>query len=285
MERYIAGIRGGVAGRNKGVLNEEQREAKAKEVERFTKYSLGDLANKQLTTLKHVTVKRWREQLQQGRSPSSVNRIMTILRAGLNNALENRMVTNDMAWSLALKSIENVGSRRERYVTKDERRTLIENLREDFKPYVTLLCLLPLRPGDPERMLVKHYDPRSGTLTIPAGKTTIRRVSLSPQAEEVIRTACKGKLPGAYIFTQKNNNKWLKYSRREAVQNARTAAGFDNDVVLYAIRGSIITDMITGGTDPLTVARLSGTSLQMIQKHYGHLIDDRAREALARVSL
>jgi hypothetical protein len=33
------------------------------------------------------------------------------------------------------------------------------------------------------------------------------------------------------------------------------------------------------------VARLSGTSLQMIQKHYGHLVDAHAREALSLVRL
>ena len=53
----------------------------------------------------------------------------------------------------------------------------------------------------------------------------------------------------------------------------------------YTIRHSVITDMIHTGTDPLTVAQLSGTSVLMIEKHYGHLTHDHARDALARLRL
>jgi len=285
LEQYAAGIRAGVAGRNKGVLSTEQREAKAKEVERFVRHSLGELENTQLTSLTHRAVQLWREQRAEGRKASSVNRTMSILRAGLNFALEQRMVTSDSAWSTALKTIENANNRRERYVTPDERRLLIEHLRDDFKLYAKLLCLLPLRPGDPEEMLVKHYDQRTNTLTIPAGKTAARRIPLSPDAEEVVRAACKDKLPAAFMFLQRGGNRWFKEARRDVIAEARKSAGLDNDVVLYAIRSSVITDMITGGADPLTVAKISGTSLQMIQKHYGHLVDTRAREALSLVRL
>jgi site-specific recombinase XerD len=285
LERYAAGIRGGIAGRNKGSLSVEQREAKAREVERFIRYALGDLANVQLTALKQRALQHWREELHQGRTASSVNRMMTILRAGLNFALEQEMVTDASAWTRALKSIEGAGNRRERYVTLDERRALLEHMRPDFRPYATLLCLVPLRPGDPEEMLVKHYDARTRTLTVPAGKTAARRIPLSPEAETAIREACRDKLPGALMFMQRNGSRWFKEARREVVNEARQGAGLGDDVVLYAIRSSVITDMIVGGADPLTVARLSGTSLQMIQKHYGHLVDAHAREALSLVRL
>jgi hypothetical protein len=33
------------------------------------------------------------------------------------------------------------------------------------------------------------------------------------------------------------------------------------------------------------VARITGTSLRMIEKHYGHLVAESARERLARVEL
>jgi hypothetical protein len=35
----------------------------------------------------------------------------------------------------------------------------------------------------------------------------------------------------------------------------------------------------------LTVAQISGTSLKMIEKHYGHLNEKLAAKALARLSL
>jgi uncharacterized protein (DUF433 family) len=36
-----------------------------------------------------------------------------------------------------------------------------------------------------------------------------------------------------------------------------------------------------GGLPILTIAQLSGTSLAMIKKHYGHLLHDDVEEALA----
>ncbi len=38
------------------------------------------------------------------------------------------------------------------------------------------------------------------------------------------------------------------------------------------------------GSTPLTVARFVGSSLEMIQKHYGHLVRNAARDKLAALS-
>ena len=54
----------------------------------------------------------------------------------------------------------------------------------------------------------------------------------------------------------------------------------------YALRHSTITDLIAlHRLDTLTVAQLSGTSLQMIEKHYGHLLREHAAKALASLTL
>ena len=56
-------------------------------------------------------------------------------------------------------------------------------------------------------------------------------------------------------------------------------------VVAYTLRHSTITDLVQGGLDLLTVAQVSGTSVAMIEKHYGHLQRDRAAAALAGLAL
>jgi hypothetical protein len=43
--------------------------------------------------------------------------------------------------------------------------------------------------------------------------------------------------------------------------------------------------MLAGGIDALSVARLSGTSIVMIQKHYGHLIKDSIVAKLAKIKM
>jgi len=44
-------------------------------------------------------------------------------------------------------------------------------------------------------------------------------------------------------------------------------------------------NLVTGGLDLLTVAQLSGTSVAMIEPHFGHLRADYAAAALATLVL
>jgi site-specific recombinase XerD len=63
------------------------------------------------------------------------------------------------------------------------------------------------------------------------------------------------------------------------------AAKLPDAITAYAMRHSAITDLVTVGLDLLTIAQLSGTSVAMIEKHYGHLQADRAADALAKLAL
>ena len=51
------------------------------------------------------------------------------------------------------------------------------------------------------------------------------------------------------------------------------------------MRHSIITDLVHGGLDLLTVAQISGTRVRMIEKHYGHLRGDIAVNALSALAI
>ena len=73
-----------------------------------------------------------------------------------------------------------------------------------------------------------------------------------------------------------NKDAW-KYPIKEAVK----AAGLPAATTAYTLRHSVITDLIRARLPILTVAQLSGTSVAMIEKHYGHLVRDDAEEALA----
>ena len=54
---------------------------------------------------------------------------------------------------------------------------------------------------------------------------------------------------------------------------------------VFVSMGEGHTDLVHDGLDLLTVAQLSGTSVAMIEKHYGHLRSEVATEALARLAL
>lgn len=56
-------------------------------------------------------------------------------------------------------------------------------------------------------------------------------------------------------------------------------------VCLYTLRHSFITQSLMDGVATLDVARITGTSLAMIEKHYGHIVMNAARERLNAVNL
>jgi len=54
---------------------------------------------------------------------------------------------------------------------------------------------------------------------------------------------------------------------------------------LYTLRHSFISQALLDGVSTLEVSKIVGTSLAMIEKHYGHLVHETARERLARVQM
>ena len=78
---------------------------------------------------------------------------------------------------------------------------------------------------------------------------------------------------------------WNKDMWKGPIKIAAAAAELSPSTTAYTLRHSVITDLVTDGLDLLTVAQLSGTSVTMIERHYGHLRADHAAAALARLEL
>lgn len=258
---------------------------------RLTRLVLADkkLASTELSKLTPGHINTWRkallaphEETGKVKAKSTVNRDMSALRATLNYAYKSGWVTSDHAWKNALLPIKNADNRRDVYLSSDERKKLVANCPLDMAPFIRCLCLLPLRPGVPAKMRAGDFDPKQGTLKVGNDKAnTGRGIGLPTALVEFFTEQAKDKLPTAYMFTRADGVAWNRHMWKDGVKAAAQAAGLPEKTVLYSLRHSTITDLITGGLDVMTVSRLSGTSIAMIQKHYGHLTEARAREALA----
>jgi site-specific recombinase XerD len=53
----------------------------------------------------------------------------------------------------------------------------------------------------------------------------------------------------------------------------------------FTLRHSVISDLVHDGLDLLTVAQISGSSVAVIERHYGHLRSAVAATALAKLAL
>ncbi len=137
------------------------------------------------------------------------------------------------------------------------------------------------RPGELVSFKRGAFDARTKTVTF-KGKTGSRTIPLSDAAAALFTRLSKGKLPSAYLLTDDAGRAWAHSGWDEGVRAAAAKAGLEN-VTLYVLRHSWITEALRAGTSTLDVARLTGTSLPMIEANYGHLVMDGARERLAKV--
>ena len=271
----------------------------AKDAEkRFNSYVLDNerFAALELSKLTPAHIDSWRKALAkrpttsggnrgEKRTASTLNRDMTPFRAALNHAFEESWVTSDFAWRGKLKPIEDADKKRELYLDKDQRTKFISMAAPDLALFLRGMAMLPVRPGALSTLTVGDFDKRLMTLQIKVDKTGTRKIKLPAATADVFALTAKDKLPSAPLFARSNGSAWNKDSWKYPVKDAATAANMPEGTTAYTLRHSVISDLVHGGLDLLKVAQISGTSVRMIEKHYGHLRGEIAANALASLVL
>ena len=271
--------------------------------DRFRRYVYSDpLAKLKLAKLRRSHVLAWRERLEampavvsrrkkgvpvtRPRSPATLNRDMAVLRTALGSVLPLGAPNTEAAWQEALKPLKNAVKRRTLYLNLDQRRRLVNAVCSEAQAFVRALCLLPLRPGAVAALTAGDFDKRTSELTIAKDKAgNGRRILLPRNAAEHFKAAAKSKLPAAPLFARSNGKPWDKETWNDPIANAAKVAKLPSNVTAYTLRHSTITDLVASGLPLLTIAQISGTSAEMIEKHYGHLVRDAAVEALSSLAV
>lgn len=271
-------------------LERDQRVKTATDVRRrFEQYVFNEpVAKIELSKLTAAHVEDWRNTLQAtptargaARSQSSTNRDMVCLKAALNYAYKKNMITTDAAWRHELAPVSGADRRRELYLDRAQRQKLIDAAAPDLALFLRALCAVPLRPGAMAALTVKDYDKRHKVLSVNTDKAGAgRKVPLPDSVANLFACAGKAKLPTAHLFTRADGLEWIKDKWSCPVREAVAAAGLPEGTTIYTLRHSVITDMAGAGVNLMTLAQIAGTSILMIQKHYGHLTGDQARAAL-----
>lgn len=235
-----------------------------------------------------VTVNRDKREspITRVRAASSVNRDIAGLRAALNFAHDAASVTSDMAWRVALRPAKNADGRRELYLDSQQRRRLIDNAPADLAAFLQGLSRIPLRPGALAALKVGNFEARLSVVKTGKDKAGHdRKIKLPPNTAEMFAKHCEGRLPTDPLLCRSDGAAWNKDMWKGPIKMAAAAAELSPSTTAYTLRHSVITDLVTGGLDLLTVAQLSGTSVAKIEHHYGHLRADHAAAALARLEL
>nr|WP_315240097.1 integrase [uncultured Albidiferax sp.] len=283
---------------------DENKLAAAKDLDtRFKRWMYADkkLSDTPVMKLTQGMVNDWRVKLTKApallqdknlistkpKSASSINREMAVFKAALNLAMRDGYATSDTAWKYKLTPIKNATGRRDCYLDITQRRALIASSPADLAALLRALSLVPFRPGALASLTAGSFDKRLNVLTVGKDKAGgDRKINLPPATAAFFAEQATNKLPGAPLISQANGKFWDKDAWKKPFRKAATAANLPDKATAYALRHSTITDLIAlHHLDTMTVAQLSGTSVMMIEKHYGHLLHEHASNALALLAL
>lgn len=248
------------------------------------------LATLKLADLRLHHLKKWRAALPQATRAemASSQRDLNTLKAALNFARGEQMVSSDAAWA-TLPGFDNIdaGNTAREYLTIEQRRRLLDACEPALRDLLEGLALLGARPIELARATVADYDARSATLALWSmkGRPAIKRarsvpLKALPGALALLQRLAKGKLPAAPLWTRADGLAWQHSDHDELVRAAAQAAGMPG-VTAYSLRHTFITDAVGSGAPVDTVGRVVGTSAAMIEKTYGKLVQEHAVRAFA----
>ena len=219
-------------------------------------------------------------------APGTVNRVTTRFRAALNAARDAGHVASDRAWRVAFRPEPNADRSRGLDLDHAQRAAWIAACAPDVGALLRGLSMVPLRPGVLAAFTVERWNRRTRSLHVMNDKNGKPRwVRLPPVSAQFFDEQCRNKLPGAPIFTRADGSPWQRSNWTVPAKAGALAAGLPPETCAYNLRHAVISDLVSAGLDLNAVAKVSGTSVAMIERHYGHLRGDDVTDALARIAV
>jgi len=243
------------------------------------------LAAVQVAKLRTTQLTEWFSGLKL--SKASANRTLTAVRAALNLAVTKELVGPEVAAKWRGKAVEpypDADGQRTLYLDLKQRQALLKAATGSVRDLIEGVMVTGCRAGELTSATRSQFDQRTGCMTF-IGKTGKRTVPLAPAAIALFKRLSKAKIGLARLFVRDDGKPWAHSDWDELVKAAATAAKLPAGVCLYTLRHSWITTALTSGMSTLDVSKLCGTSLQMIQDHYGHLVAADVSERLKLVKM
>ena len=239
------------------------------------------------------------------RRQASANRILTVLKAGLNHArAEGRVTCPDDAWTL-VKPFRGADAPKVRYLTDDECVRLANACPADFRALVTAALLTGCRYGELRAMRAADLDLQAGSVNIPRSKSgKSRHVVLTDEGREFFERMARGRARDALLFERdaiaqqatrtapavRHRTRWGKSDQFRAMADACTAARIVPAISFHVLRHTYASRLARCAVPlPVIAAQLGHADTRMTERHYAHLapsyVADTVRAAFGNLGI
>jgi integrase len=216
------------------------------------------------------------------RRRSSANRMVTILKAALNHAYDERRVASNDAWGRRLKKFRGVDAARVRYLSVAEADRLLNACNPEFRPLVRAALETGCRYGELARLDVHDFNPDAGTVAVRRSKTGKgRHVVLTDEGAAFFRELCAGRAGHAIMLPRPDGERWRPSNQARPMMEACERASISPRISFHGLRHTWASLAAMAGVPLMVVARnLGHADTKMVEKHYGHLTDSFVFEAV-----
>lgn len=216
----------------------------------------------------------------QRRRRDTANRVLTVAKALLNHAWRHGRVKDNSEWS-RVKPFENPSAGRKVFLQPEQIRRLVNVSHGAFRRWVQALIFTGARPGiEVEYIRVRDFDRKSGTIAITDSKTGGRVVYLSNEGVKFFEHLTAGRDPDDFLLVKNDGSRWGKNHHVKPWKAAAKKAKLPAGATPYSLRHSYISMALLGGANIKVVADSCGTSVRMIETHYGKFLGEHRRQAI-----
>ncbi len=216
------------------------------------------------------------------RRKSSVNRILTILKAALNLVAHDKpkSIPSDAAWR-RVKPFQGVDSARIRYLTLDEVKQLLAACSPAFQRLVRGALETGARYGELCALTVADFNADSGTIAIRQSKSDKpRHIVLTDEGATFFASITKDRPSDAPTFLKDDDQAWVRDHQKDPIAEACDLAKI-KPANFHVLRHTWASHAVMNGVPLLLVAKnLGHSTTRMVEKHYGHLAPSYVADAI-----
>jgi integrase len=212
---------------------------------------------------------------------ATANRVLSTLKAALNYAWREGEIASDTEWR-RVRPYKDVDEPRDRYLTNDEARRLINTADPDFRQMVRGALETGCRYGELARLTVANFNPDTGTVSIRTSKSgNPRHVDLTDEGQAFFAEVTAGRAGDEIMFRKANGSTWGKSHQNRPMAEACKRAKISPPISFHILRHTWASLALMDGTPPLVVAKnLGHADTRMIERTYGHISDKYRTDAI-----